>query len=155
MKVKKSDKRLNPGYPNQRQFAHGKKWLGVAAIGLGAVTGFGEPLRPLGATVRTRGDVAVEPRQTTPPVAATNAPSVPSEFRTMGIMAVEPKLPGAVRVTQPPASTNLQAGASYTVKPGDTLSGLAARFLGASSRWHDIVALNPGVKGLEEPAWGN
>jgi len=144
MKVKKSGKFPEPGYPSQRQFARSKKWIGVAAIGLGAVAGFGAPARTAGVPV-PGGKMAVEPRETTPPAAATNEPLVSSPLRTMGIIAVEPRPPGGMPVPPRPAATNLQAGATYVVKPGDTLSGLAARFLGASSRWPEIVALNPGV----------
>ena len=39
MKVTKSSKGTKPAYPSLRQFVKGKKWVGVAAIGLGTVTG--------------------------------------------------------------------------------------------------------------------
>ena len=39
MKVRKSLQHTKPAYPSLRQFVKGKKWAGVAAIGLGTVTG--------------------------------------------------------------------------------------------------------------------
>ena len=35
--------------------------------------------------------------------------------------------------------------AAHRIKNGDTLGGLAARYLGSSSRWRDIVAINPNL----------
>ena len=43
----------------------------------------------------------------------------------------------------PPRSAD---GVYYTVKPGDSLSMIAEDFLGKSSRWKEIIELNPGVK---------
>ena len=40
--------------------------------------------------------------------------------------------------------------AYYTVKPGDTLSGISARLLGESSRWPEILESNPGVARVGE-----
>ena len=37
----------------------------------------------------------------------------------------------------------------YTLQPGDTLSGLAARYLGAAGRWRDLYALNQRVIGSD------
>ncbi|MFN3430726.1 MAG: LysM peptidoglycan-binding domain-containing protein, partial [Candidatus Sericytochromatia bacterium] len=34
------------------------------------------------------------------------------------------------------------AGAAYTVRPGDTLSAIAARTLGSASRWRELYELN-------------
>ncbi len=55
-----------------------------------------------------------------------------------------PRPPGGIRAPKQ-AETNLQACATYTVKKGDTLSGIARRLLGDSERWPDIVAVNPGL----------
>jgi DNA-binding SARP family transcriptional activator/nucleoid-associated protein YgaU len=42
--------------------------------------------------------------------------------------------------------TTPAGGRTVTVRPGDTLSGLADRYLGDSSRWRDIAELNPAIK---------
>jgi hypothetical protein len=48
-------------------------------------------------------------------------------------------LPAADAQTQPAAVT------WYTVRPGDSLETIAARFLGTSQRWPEIHRLNPGI----------
>lgn len=43
------------------------------------------------------------------------------------------------------AQTGVAGAAWYTVRPGDTLESIAARFLGTSRRWPEIHRLNPGI----------
>ena len=146
MNVRKREQRPAPDYPSQRQFAEYKRLLGVAAIGLSAVTGWAAPASPGGVPLRTGGKPAIEPRQTKPTAATTNAAACQLEpARLLGEIAVVPAPPGAPPIVPQPANTNLQGRATYTVLKGDTLSALAARFLGNSNRWHDIAAANPGV----------
>ena len=45
----------------------------------------------------------------------------------------------------PAGATKATTPRTYTVQPGDTLTGIAARELGDPNRWHDITALNPHV----------
>lgn len=122
MKVRRTAKRAQPGYPSLRQFARGTQWLGVAAIGLGAVASLSGCVR------RTGGVVALAPQPESPTTWTTT---------TGGVMAPEPACP----VTE----TNLQAHAAYTVKKGDTLSSVAQRLLGKASRWREIAVANPGI----------
>jgi nucleoid-associated protein YgaU len=42
-------------------------------------------------------------------------------------------------------ATNTQTSATYAVKKGDTLSTIAAQFLGDRNRWREIAAANPGI----------
>lgn len=139
MKVKKSRTHSPPAYPNARQFGSYKKWVGVAAIGFGAAAGFGAPAKPGGIP-------AAEPKEATSCAATTNASvALDGEVRLGGEIAVTPRVPGTPPIPRPAAATNGQTAVTYVVKQGETLSGLAARFLGNSSRWPDLVARNPGV----------
>jgi nucleoid-associated protein YgaU len=147
MNVRKNAPRPDPSYPSQRQFSEYKRLLGVAAIGLNAVTGCAGPVRTGGVPMRTPGESAVEPRQATPAAAAASTNTAQTEpSRLPGDIAVEPRpLLGSPPFVPKQATTNQQTRSTYTVKTGDTLSALAARFLGSSNRWRDIVAANPGV----------
>jgi nucleoid-associated protein YgaU len=146
MNVRKKAQPTDPDYPSQRQFSEVKRLVGVAAIGLSAMAGWAGPARTAGVPVRTGGKPAMEPRQITPPeTAASTNTGESASSRLRGEIAVEPRLLGLPPVVPPQASTNLQARATYAVKKGDTLSALAARFLGDRNRWRDIVAANPGV----------
>lgn len=146
MKVRKNAQRPDPPYPSQRQFSEVKRLLGVAAIGLSAMASWAGPARTAGVPVRTGGKPAMEPRQTTPAeTAASTNTGESASSRLRGEIAVEPRLLGLPPAVPQQTPTNLQARATYTVKKGDTLSALAARFLGDRNRWRDIVAANPGV----------
>lgn len=57
--------------------------------------------------------------------------------------------PAATEAASPAAATE-DSKPTYVVKPGDTLSGLAARCLGDGSRWREIHHKNPQVK---DPHW--
>lgn len=45
----------------------------------------------------------------------------------------------------PPARPAGSSGTEYTIQSGDTLEGLARRFLGDGSKWRSIVEANPGL----------
>lgn len=142
MKVKKSEQVAEPRYPNYRQVWDYRTLMGAAAIGLTAVTGFSAPVRTAGVPVRNADKVAAEPGKPGADSAKDEAPA-----RLKGDVAVEPRppAPGSMPVV-PRQPTNCAATVSYTVKEGDTLSGLAHRFLGSSNRWRDVAAANPGLK---------
>lgn len=114
MKVKKSAKRPEPAYPSLRQFEHYRKWVGVAAIGLGAMTGFGAPPRTAGVPVKVPGAPPAQPRQT-PPASTTNAPAGFDEsVRLRGDVAV---MPGRMPIPRPAAVTNTPPTANSTNEP--------------------------------------
>lgn len=54
-----------------------------------------------------------------------------------GTVLIIPNAPSSA-----PRSTPPQAPATYTVKPGDTLSEIAQQTLGTASRWKEILELN-------------
>jgi nucleoid-associated protein YgaU len=58
----------------------------------------------------------------------------------------EPAPPAAVHITRTAGipAADCQT-ASYVVRPGDTLYGIAQRVLGNGNLWHDIAAANPGI----------
>jgi LysM repeat protein len=49
------------------------------------------------------------------------------------------------RTARPASPSSAQKPVTYVIVGGDSLSGLARRFLGASSDWRRIAALNPGL----------
>lgn len=63
-------------------------------------------------------------------------PAVPT-FLLAGATAV---------VVAMPTLSYAQQFVSYTVRPGDTLSTIAARHLGGSWRWKELHAANPGIR---------
>lgn len=52
------------------------------------------------------------------------------------------------------ATQPVVASQSYTVKPGDSLSSIAANKLGAASRWREVWALNPEIRQPEQLSVG-
>jgi nucleoid-associated protein YgaU len=57
-------------------------------------------------------------------------------------------LPAGAKVASTPkvaASTPVAPGGEYVVQRGDTLSGIAQKVLGKTSRWTEIAALNPAI----------
>lgn len=123
MKVRKSASAKQPGYPSSRQMARLARSIGAVAIGL-AAPAYAVEGEPAGSTakseaamVRTAGRIVVEP---------------------------SPQVPGGIRAV-PPQTTNATDRISHTVQKGDTLSSLALRYLGDSSRWKELAAANPGL----------
>jgi nucleoid-associated protein YgaU len=50
-----------------------------------------------------------------------------------------------VATTPATSAAPVAATASYKIKPGDTLQGIAQRELGSANKWKDILAANPGI----------
>ena len=121
MKVQRSESRGSPGYPSKKQLLKHGALLGAAAISLagGCRTKGKIPAE----TFTTGGVILAEP----PP----QIPHLPEPYTTGGVPAYEP--------------ANEPQTISYVVQKGDTLYGLAKRFLGNGSRWREIVAANPGL----------
>ncbi len=105
-----------------------------------------EPLRPKPAEAAARPGGSLSPTPSADRVATKPAPVRPRA-------AAKPSASPATPVQQPAAGV-AQAGTSksmpkpkpdlmeYQVRPGDTLSDIAARFLGSSTRYMDIYELN-------------
>jgi hypothetical protein len=113
MKVQKNANRPDPQYPTRRQFLEYKTLLGVAAIGLSAVTGLSAPVRT-GGVPKLPGRSANPKEQVSEPrPVETNCPLEQStDVRLRGDIAVEPKvtkLPGAPPIV-PPQATNRPTG---------------------------------------------
>jgi len=110
MKVQKNAKRPDPQYPTRRQFSEYKALLGVAAIGLSAVTGLSAPVRT-GGVPRLPGSAANPKEQVSEPrPVETNCPLEQAcDLRLRGDIAVEPKpqLLGVPPIA-PPQVTNRQ-----------------------------------------------
>lgn len=148
MKVKKSEKAVLPKYPSYRQLSESRALVGLATLGLTAMTGLSDPVDKGVPEARLVGEIAVEPSRSQPVKVNPTAPSLKPDFTTRfkGTPAVEPRRvtpPGAQVVFS--AATNRHDSVRYRVKKSDTLSNLAKEYLGNSERWHEITALNPGL----------
>lgn len=119
MKLRKRVRSSSPGYPSLRQAAGDRRWVGTAALGLATAA------MVSGCTTRVH--------QEAEPV------------RSGGVIMMEPMRTGGVPPMPKPPAADPQPGAAYVVKQGDTLSGLALRYLGRAGRWREIAALNPGI----------
>ena len=83
-------------------------------------------------------------RPAAPPAAT--APGVPPVRPTAAVPAVTPAPVVAADATPPTSPTSATAGPrEHVVASGETLSSIAARFLGSESRWAEIAKANPGV----------
>jgi hypothetical protein len=66
-------------------------------------------------------------------------------------LVLAPLLAAGLRAQSPPAAPSQQTALApeatgwHTVRPGETLRGIAAQFLGSQERWVEIHRLNPGI----------
>ncbi len=106
MKVTRSTNTGLPKYPSTRHFTESRALLGLATLGLSAMTGLGNPAGTDAKSGRLAGDLAVAPVCTNS--TTTNIPPVSTKpTRPMGIIAVQPPpKPGELPVI--PADTNRQ-----------------------------------------------
>jgi nucleoid-associated protein YgaU len=124
MKVQKTKREKNPGYPSRRQFQEYRHLAGVAVIGLSTIIAgcrtAGKPVEP---SSRLAGEPPVEP--------------VVLTTTTMGIPPMEPsaKLQGD-------SPFGLGETVLYKVQKGDTLWRIAKQQLGSGNRWAEITAIN-------------
>ena len=139
MKVKKSVKSPEPQYPSHRQLSDCKTLVGIAAIGLGAISGLSGPPRTAGVPVQTNDNPVAKPQ----PANTNCQPGKVVPMRTGGVVAAEPRsLPGEIRVV-PAQATNRQDCVFYTIKKGDTLASIASHFFGNSNSCQEIRKANP------------
>ncbi|QGM99856.1 LysM peptidoglycan-binding domain-containing protein [Methylocystis parvus] len=84
--------------------------------------------------------------------AVTSGPVAPPEERA-GEPVASAQGPNPHRANPPPSSSP-ESGRdvrSYVVRPGDTLTGISARFYGDARLWRRIVAANPGLTSRRLP----
>jgi LysM repeat protein len=82
------------------------------------------------------------------PASATIASAAPASPASAATPAAVSTTVDRAPITSPSSTAATAAAATkptYTVRPGDTLTGIAERELGDSERWHDIAELNPAV----------
>jgi hypothetical protein len=107
MKVQKNANRPAPQYPTRRQFSEYKALLGVAAIGLSAVTGLSAPVRTAGVPLPPGSIKGPKEQVSKPRPVETNCPIKEApDVRLRGDIAVEPKsqLLGVPPIAPPPAT---------------------------------------------------
>ncbi len=76
-----------------------------------------------------------------------NAPNFRSALATFALLLV----PAVVSAQDSPAPADTARQVTHTVKPGDTLWGIAARYLNDPFKWPEIFQRNPDV--VENPHW--
>jgi nucleoid-associated protein YgaU len=145
MQVKRSIGTKAPKYPSFRQYSESRALVGLATLGLSAVTGLSGPAAKNERPIALGGVMVVNPKS--PRATVTNnvvTPKSVGEQRLPGEMMVDPKPRTKGKMVAEPSSRH-PAGTRYCVKEGDTLSGLARQYLGSSNRWQEITVVNPGL----------
>ncbi len=109
MKVKKNQKPSLPKYPSCRQFSESRTVVGLATLGLTAMTSLGSPAGNEEHPTRLPGDIAVAPKislTTTTNNLATPPTKKESCSRLMGVVAVQPKPQTPGKIHTESAATN-------------------------------------------------
>lgn len=111
---------------------------------------------PTGASGRVALGPAGTPTSVMPPltVSRSGAPSNPkaSGVTAPGVSTVRPASPPSALSDAPTLASNPSAATSasnsvreHVVASGDTLSSIAARYLGSEAKWEEIAKANPGI----------
>lgn len=114
----------------------------AAAAGAPVVLDGPAALRNPDGTARSLEAVRVSPLLPSEPFKDWSEPPVPypGERSSGAAPAVQP-----VVLDAPPAAGAAAAPATYVIKEGDTLGGIARRTLGSEAKWEELVKLNPGL----------
>lgn len=115
--------KLNSGLRSER--STGKDDSKLRELASGKPTGNPDPLRPI---------------KSEAPAVDTD-PAHNRDWQPIGPSAGAGKKPGEKTRSGPDGST-IGAGRTHVIRPGDTLSGLASRYLGSSARFREIYEAN-------------
>ena len=85
------------------------------------------------------------PKFAAPKFSPLAAESSPAPAAIMTSPSPQPNIAAAIAPPSQPLAASSSAERTITVQPGDSLWKLAQQALGRGSRWHELIAANPGI----------